>query len=135
MKYNMELDLKNIKRLLKILKHRFLKSKYRILMTYVSYCYAFITYIAIIYNFSYKVHIAAKPIGDIILIIDTLIYLIVYMVINHIVINRIIPKKTLCIIEFILFITLCVLWWSDLMLENRHTEPFSGRILLPSFIS
>ncbi len=131
----MELDLKKIKRLFKILKHRFLKSKNRILMTCVSYCYAFITYIAIIYNFSYKVRIVAKPLGDFILIVDTLIYLIVYMIINHIVIKRIIPQKILCIIEFILFITLCVLWWSDLMFENRHTEPFSGRILLPSIIS
>lgn len=131
----MELDLKNIKRLLKILKHRFLKRKYRILMTCVSYCYVYISYIAITYNFSYKIEVMAKPLGVFILILDTSIYFIVYMAINHIVIKRIIPQKTLCIIEFILFITLCVLWWSDLMFENRHTEPFSGRILLPSFIS
>ena len=131
----MELELNKISRYLKILKYRFLKNKYILLITGISYAYLFISYIAITYNFSYKIRTAAKPLGDFILILDTSIYLIVYMAINHIVIKRIIPQKTLCIIEFILFITLCVLWWSDLMFENRHTEPFFGRILLPSFIS
>lgn len=130
----MGLTLNNIKRLLKCSKHRLMKSKYRILKICVGYCYVFISYIAIIYSFSYYIRSASKPIGNFILIIDTSIYLIMYMAINHLVIQRIICKKTLWIIELILIITLCVIWWSDVRYENRNTTPPSELFLLPSFI-
>ena len=116
----MEFELRNLSRHLKNLKYRLQKNKYIPLITGISYAYLYISYIAIIYNFSYKIEIVAKPIGEFLLILYTLAYFIAYVAFNHIVIKKIIPRRILLIIEFILFITLCVLWWSDLKLENRY---------------
>lgn len=116
----MELDSKTIKRLFKILKYRFIKNRSIILKKVISYLYLFISYAAIVYNFSYYIRIMAKPIGSLLLSMQTIGYCITYVIINHLVIKIVVSNRVLLLIEWLLFVTLCVLWWSDIKYENRH---------------
>ena len=115
-----ELDPKTVKRLFKIFKYRFIKNRTILLKRIISYLYLFISYAAIIYNFSYNIKIMAKPIGSLLLCLYTIGYCIIYAIINHLVIKIVVSNRVLLLIEWLLFVTLCVLWWSDIKYENRN---------------
>ncbi len=117
----MELDSRNIARYFKILKYR----KYKIFKTVVCYGYLFLVYIAIVYNFSYQIRIEGKPLGQFIVIPRTLGLFIAYTIINHLILRNVVSHKILLIIELLLFMTLCALWWSDQMVEFRPIEKYT----------
>ena len=84
----------------------------------LSYLYIAIGYSYIIYFISYYVRIANKPLGWAYMVAIALIYLIVYTVINHIFIRRVISNKLLIIIEVLLFVSMLTLIISDLRYEE-----------------
>lgn len=86
---------------------------------FISYLYLTIGYAFIIYDFSYSVRTAAKPIGWGMLIIFTFGYYSIYVLINHLIIKKIVADKILNVIDLLLFLSLITLIWSDIMFENR----------------
>lgn len=96
-----------------------MKSKFRrIIITILAYLYLIFGYSYIVYNFSFHVRITNKLEGWAVLVGETLLYIIVFVIINHILINRIIPKRLLIIIEVLLGITILTLIWSDFMYDE-----------------
>lgn len=97
-----------------------MKSKHiKCLKKAIGYIYVYSSYIAMVYFFSYKIRMLAKPIGLALLVVSTLGFYAVYIVINHLIIKKIISKKVLITIEILLLITLYTLFESDIMFENR----------------
>lgn len=84
-----------------------------------AYIYLLCVFAAIIYNFAYAIRIVAKPLGMIVLISQSIGYEIVYVIINHLFIKKVVSNKILIAIEVLLFIALCTVWWADIMYVNR----------------
>lgn len=78
-----------------------------------AYIYLFAGYIVLIYNFSYEIRIASKPVGLMILILYTFGCCVIYDLFNHLLIKKIIPSKILIVIEVMLIITLAILYFSN----------------------
>lgn len=55
--------------------------------------YLFVSYIYIVYYFSYYIRVMAKPVGLMILIIKTLGLYGVFILINHLLLNKVVVKK------------------------------------------
>ena len=81
-----------------------------------AYIYLLCVFAAIICNFAYEIRIVARPIGMLVLICQSLGYEIIYFLINHLLIKRVVPNKMLIIVEVLLFIALCTVWLADIML-------------------
>lgn len=96
-----------------------MKMKTRNLIIHVlSYLYIFIGYSYIIYYISYTIRIANKPLGWAFMIAFAIAYFIVYAIINHLFISKILSHKLLIIIEALLFVSLFTLIISDIRYEE-----------------
>lgn len=109
MNNELELDSRNIARLIKILKYRIWKNKYHILKSIACYLYLFMSYTAIIYKFSYGIREIIEELGMYLLIRDTFYYLLAFFIINHLLIKKVVSNKIVLVIEIILLITLYIL--------------------------
>lgn len=92
--------------------------KHRILLT-CAYLYLFLGYACILYEFSYYVRTASKPIGWMILNLETLALYLIYVAINDIIVKKVISTKILHVAEALLFISWVSVLWSDIMFVNR----------------
>lgn len=93
------------------------KKPHNYIIYILSYLYIFIGYSYIIYYISYHVRITNKPEGWAYMIAIALIYFIIYSVINHIFISKILSHKLLIIIEALLFVSMFTLIISDFRYE------------------
>lgn len=84
----------------------------------LSYLYIAIGYSYIIFFISYYVRIANKPLDWACMIAIALIYFIVYTVINHILIRKVIANKLLILIEVLLLVSMLTLIISDFGYEE-----------------
>ncbi len=98
------------------------------LMRILAYLYLISGYSYIIYHLSYYVRVANKPLGWLLLIGNTIMYTFIYTILNHILIKKIVSKRTLIIIEIILILTMLVLLWSDIKFENRTYATLSSTL-------
>lgn len=92
----------------------------------ITFIYLMLVYSYIVYNFSLYVRITNKPLGWFLLIAQTLMYIIIFAIINHIFIKKILSWKLLIIIELSLLITIITLILSDhgyeVYLENKYIQ-------------
>ena len=95
--------------------------KHRILLT-CAYLYLFLGYACILYEFSYYVRTTSKPIGWMILNLETLALYLIYVAINDIIVKKVISTKILHVAEALLFISWVSVLWSDIMFVNRWTS-------------
>ena len=85
------------------------KKPHNYIIYILSYLYIFIGYSYIIYYISYHIRITNKPEGWAYMIAVALIYFIIYSVINHIFISKVLSHKLLIIIEALLFVSMFTL--------------------------
>lgn len=74
-----------------------------------SYLFLYLAFIGIFYDFAYNAWIAVRPISLMIVIFRFIILFILYFIINHILIRRILKKNILYIFESTLFLTIFTL--------------------------
>lgn len=88
------------------------------LMKLASYLYLYLTYIAIVFYFSYKGGILGDyfDIGYLSVILRTLAYFIAYIAMNHLVVIKIVSSKIVITVEMVLTITLLTMCCSDILL-------------------
>lgn len=99
------------------------KRRNKCIPTILSYLYLFVGYSYIIYYISYYIRIANKPEGWVFMLFYALLCFVVYVVINHIFIRKIVSNKLLIIIEVLLFVAMLILVIGDLRYEvYRHLE-------------
>lgn len=120
----MELDSKNIKRLVNIFLHH-IKKNWRILsIRFIAFVYLFGTFCYMALFFSYNVRLAVKPLGYFfVLLIISVIYLL-YFVINHVLVRLVISHKTLFVFDILALIMLISINLSDSWAENRDLPIF-----------
>lgn len=80
--------------------------------------YLLFGYTHIIYYISYTVRITNKAEGWLYMIAVALFRYIVYVIINHVIIKRIVRHKVILLIEVLLFIAMLTLLISDLMYDH-----------------
>lgn len=90
----------------------------KIIITIIAYLYLIIGYVYIVYNFSYLVRIANKPMGWAMVVGQTLLYIIAYVIINFVIIKRILNKKLLIVVGVLLVVTILALFFSDIQYEQ-----------------
>ena len=84
-----------------------------------SYAFLYLAYLGIFYDFAYNAWICVKPISLMLVIFRTFAFWILYVLINHLLIKRILKTKVLLIFESILFLTLLSLFNCYGYLWNR----------------
>lgn len=90
----------------------------QIIRNILVYLYIIFFYSYIIYNFSFYVRITNKLEGWAMLVGETLLYIIVFIIVNHVIVKRVLSTKTLIIIEVLLILTVVTLIGSDLMYDE-----------------
>ena len=80
-----------------------------------AYFYLFLSYFFIVCNFFYKFRDIVRPLTPVIVIFCTIIDCLVFILINHVLVKRVVPKKILVIIEIFLIATLFSLLGSDII--------------------
>lgn len=85
----------------------------------VSYAFLYISFMGIFYDFAYNAWICVKPIGLMLIILRTFAFWLLYILINHLVIKRIVKVNILLIFESVLFLTLFNLFNCYSYLWNR----------------
>lgn len=99
------------------------KRRNKCILTILSYLYLSFGYSYIIYYISYYIRIANKLEGWAFMLFYALLCFVVYVVVNHIFIRKIISNKLLMLIEALLFVAMLILVISDLRYEvYRHLE-------------
>lgn len=96
--------------------------KPKILYTFkqlLAYICLFICYIAIVFDWSYKILTANKPLGLLFVSMHTLAYYLFYVIFNHLIIKRFISNRIIVIIEILLFVTIFTILFSNAIWENR----------------
>lgn len=89
-----------------------------------AYLFLLVPYMAIIFYFSFWVRITNKFLGWATLLIEILCYYAIYIVINHVIIRKFVPNKTIVIIETLLFLTVCTMCCSDVKYENTDINQY-----------
>lgn len=120
----MELDSRNIKRLVNIFLHH-IKKNWRILsIRFIAFVYLFGTFCYMALFFSYNVRLSDKPLGYfLVLLIISGIFLL-YVAINHLLVRLVISHKILLIYDILALIMLISIMLSDLWAENRDLPLF-----------
>ena len=84
----------------------------------LSYLYIYIGFYYMIFLASFRVRLAPKPIGWVLIQLILFVVFIMYVAMNHILIRRMISNKLLLIIEALLFVSIGTLIASDVMWET-----------------
>lgn len=90
----------------------------QIIRNILVYLYIIFFYSYIIYNFSFHVRLTNKLEGWAILVGETLLYIIVFIIVNHVLVKRVLSTKALIIIDVLLILTVLTLIGSDLMCDE-----------------
>lgn len=116
----MELDSKNIKRLVSILLHNIKKNRRVLSIRFIAFVYLFGTFCYMALFFSYNVRVADKPLGYfMILLIMGATYLL-YVTINHLLVRLVISHRILMIYDLLALIMLISIILSDAWAGNRY---------------
>lgn len=91
-----------------------------IVKTVAAYLYLYIAFMAIVYYRTYIIWIAVKPISFILEIFTSLGYVILYGIVNHLLMKKIVGLKVVVIFETILFILIFVLAHCNAYYENHR---------------
>lgn len=86
----------------------------------IAYIYLYACFVFFVFNFSYYLQISVKPLGSLMITVYFALLYIVFILINHLIIKRIIANKIILIIESILLLTLFALFNSDTHAWNYY---------------
>lgn len=80
-----------------------------ILKKILSYIYLYAAFLFIFYDFVYNAYVSCKPLGLMVVICRTLAWCILYMIVNHLLLKRVVGTKILIEFEIILILILSTL--------------------------
>lgn len=100
----------------------------KILKEIVAYLFLYGVFLGIFYDFAYDAWICAKPIGLMLALLKALCFLLLYALVNHIIIRKIVGLKTVVIFETILFLAFFILSDCYCAIENRFHGDYSAPI-------
>ena len=86
----------------------------KIIMKAAAYIYLFIAQAFIVFNFAYIIRFEGTYFGSHRLAVQTLVYVIAYIAINHLALGKLLSKKTLILIEALLLTTILSLLISNI---------------------
>lgn len=114
----MELDSKNIKRLMDVFRG-YVKNNWRtLLVRFVAYTYLFGIFCFIALYYSYNVRVSVKPLSYFFIVMTTLCIYLLYVIINHLLVRIVVPHKILLIFDLLTFMMLACISMSDSWVEN-----------------
>lgn len=93
-----------------------------------AYLFLYATFIGIFYNFAYDAWLCAKPIGFMLVILEACFFFLLYALMNHIIIRKIVGLKTVVIFETILILVIFVLAHCYAAIENRFHGDYSAPV-------
>ncbi len=93
-----------------------------------AYLFLYATFIGIFYDFAYNAWICAKPIGLMLVLLKACFIILLYALINHIIIRKIVGLKTVVIFETILILVIIVLSHCYAAIENRFHGDYSAQV-------
>lgn len=76
----------------------------------VSYVFLYGAFLSIFYDFAYNAWVCVKPLSLMLVILRTLAFWLIYLLINHLLIRRILKTDVLLIFETLLFLTMFALF-------------------------
>lgn len=106
----------------------------KILKEIVAYLFLYGVFLGIFYDFAYDAWICAKPIGLMLVLLKALGFLILYALVNHIIIRKIVGLKTVVIFETILILAFFVLSGCYAAIENRFHGDYSSQLSIANCI-
>ncbi len=86
----------------------------------IGYVFLYVGFIALFSFYSYIIEITAKPMGMFLFSCFALILFILYVLINHIFVRRVIPTRVLIIFESLLIIALLTVYESNIDDWSRY---------------
>lgn len=98
----------------------------KIFKSAAAYLFLYATFIGIFYHFAYEAWLCVKPIGLMLVLIEACFFLLLYALINHIIIRKIVGLKTVVIFETILILVIIVLTCCYINIENRFHGDYSA---------
>lgn len=104
----MEIDSRNIKRLIKIFNHRICQKKTVYVMRILSWLYLIGSYIYMLEYFKAGINESSRPLGWFFVVCVTILMYLVYVLLNHVIIKKFVKHKLLFTIELLLMISLLV---------------------------
>lgn len=100
----------------------------KIFKSVAAYLFLYATFIGIFYDFAYEAWLCAKPIGFMLVLLKACIILLLYILINHLLIRKIVGLKTVVIFETILILVIIVLSHCYAAIENRFHGDYSAPV-------
>lgn len=91
-----------------------------------AYLFLYVTFMGIFYDFAYDAWVCPKPIGLLVVLLKSLGFLLLYALVNHILIKKVLGLKTVVIFETILFVLFFVLINCYAALANRFHGIYSA---------
>lgn len=100
----------------------------KIFKSVAAYLFLYATFIGIFYHFAYDSWLCAKPIGLMLVLIEACFFLLLYALINHLLIRKIVGLKAVVIFETILILVIIVLSHCYAAIENRFHGDYSAPV-------
>lgn len=99
-----------------------MKSWWRINAKYLlAYGYLILAFISTLYFFSYNLRVSPRPLGWIMSNLLALLIFIVYAIINHLFIKRVLNKELIVVVEILLFLSILATIISDVNVEKTYS--------------
>lgn len=109
----MELDSRNITRLFRICMHNIKKNRVILIERFIAYVYLYGVYSCMVLYLSYNVHIADKPLGWLLMTLRISGMYILYVIINHLLVWRVISGRILAVFDLLSLMTLICIFIAD----------------------
>ena len=100
----------------------------KIFKSVAAYLFLYATFIGIFYHFAYDEWLCAKQIGLMLVLIEACFFLLLYALINHLLIRKIVGLTTVMIFETILILVIIVLSHCYAAIENRFHGDYSAPV-------
>ena len=91
-----------------------------------AYLFLYVGFIYIFYDYAYDAWLCPKPIGLMLVLLKSLVLILLYSLVNHLLIKKTIGLKTIVVFESILLVTLCVLSLCYTVIEYLFNGNYSG---------
>lgn len=101
----------------------------KILKRIIAYSFLYLTFLGIFYDFAYDAWLCAKPIGLMLVLLKAFVYFLLFALINHTLIRKIVGLKTVVIFETILILVILGLSICYATIENRFHGVYSTQIV------
>lgn len=126
----MELDGRNIVRLIRFFGRHIKKNWKRILAKTLAYTYCYAVFCFMTIEYSFSIRIGAKPIGFFLAMMIGIALYLLFVLINHLIVRLVIPHKILFIFDSLLFAMMVCVTISDLWMEQSDRATYFSLLWL-----